>query len=133
MGKFIRQQLPPRQIQLTVSRVFGHKWDLIESPSRKRIYVDCRRAYCLLMTKYTKWPLARIGLKIKRKHCAVIHFRNTAYNLFDTDIDFKRKIEIMEGMLGVKKVKCPACLQEVVTVKTDNRELANFIKQHNII
>jgi chromosomal replication initiator protein len=70
--------------------------DEIKTKSRKRERVDARKAAIWIMRKYTKMTCDKIGEFFgSRDHTTIIHAKERAQDLMDTDEQFKEKVYLI--------------------------------------
>ena len=81
------------KILFAVSEATGISEEAIKNKERKQFLSDARHLFCYMTWKLTDLPLQVIGEKINRNHSSVIHSRDVADVLKDTDKSFGHKLE----------------------------------------
>ncbi|MFP4063960.1 MAG: chromosomal replication initiator protein DnaA [Bacteroidales bacterium] len=89
-------------IQQAICNYFEIPMEKLKSKSRKRETVQARQLAMYFSKLYTKSSLAVIGNKCGNKdHATVLHACKTVKNLVDTDKNFKKHVEELNGILSV--------------------------------
>ena len=71
--------------------------------TRKREYVYARQIAMMLISKYTRFSLAKIGQEFGgRDHATVLHACRTVVNLSETDKQFRHYLEDLEKKLTIQ-------------------------------
>ena len=87
----------------TISEIIEHfnlPEDFTTNITRKREYVYGRQIAMYLMTKYTRYSLAKIGEKFGGKdHATVLHAKRTIIDLISTSKNIKREVNIIESRI----------------------------------
>lgn len=81
------------KILFAVSEATGVSKEALQNKERKQFLSDARHLFCYMTWKLTSLPLQVIGEKINRNHSSVIHSRNLADVLKETDKTFGRQLE----------------------------------------
>lgn len=76
-----------------VSVVTGVSREEMQNKSQKQYLADARHLFCYIAWKFTSLPLQVIGEKINRRHSSVMHSRDIAVRLKDSDQIFRSRLE----------------------------------------
>lgn len=105
IDKFVRKapkEVTIDYIQQAICNYFEIPMEKLKSKSRKRETVQARQLAMYFSKLYTKSSLAVIGNKCGNKdHATVLHACKTVKNLVDTDKNFKKHVEELDGILSV--------------------------------
>ncbi len=105
IDKFVRKapkEVTIDYIQQAICNYFEIPMEKLKSKSRKRETVQARQLAMYFSKLYTKSSLAVIGNKCGNKdHATVLHACKTVKNLVDTDKNFKKHVEELNGILSV--------------------------------
>jgi chromosomal replication initiator protein len=92
--------LSPQAIILRTCIFYETTVEILESKSRKRIYVIPRQIAMYFLKMFTSLSLKSIGSKFgERDHSTAIHSINTVKDLMDTDEDYRQKVKELEEIL----------------------------------
>ena len=83
---------------------WGEPKEKVFSRSRKREYVEPRQVIAFVLKFGTKMTLKQIGLVISRDQHSVIHSIKIVINLYQTDKEYRKKIE---NILNESKIYIP--------------------------
>jgi len=86
----------------TVSEVFGYSFKEILKKSRKPKYVECRKAICYFLVKYTTLSQENMGYILKRNHTTAFHAKQWVSDNFGnvTQKEFYNKLEIADKIIS---------------------------------
>ncbi len=105
IDKFVRKapkEVTIDYIQQAICNYFEIPMEKLKSKSRKRETVQARQLAMYFSKLYTKSSLAVIGNKCGNKdHATVLHACKTVKNLVDTDKNFKKHVDELDGILSV--------------------------------
>ncbi|MCQ2272441.1 MAG: chromosomal replication initiator protein DnaA [Bacteroidales bacterium] len=95
--KSTAKEISIEYIQKVVCDYFHISTDMINSKTRKREIVQARQLSMYFAKKYTKLPLANIGMYCGNKdHATVLHACRTIGNLYETDKKMQAAIDEIE-------------------------------------
>ena len=105
IDKFVKKapkEITIDYIQQAICNYFEIPMEKLKSKSRKRETVQARQLAMYFSKLYTKSSLAVIGNKCGNKdHATVLHACKTVKNLVDTDKNFKKHVEELDGILSM--------------------------------
>jgi len=78
-----------KEIKKAVSEAFGVSVERMESRDQTREPADARKAYCLLMRKWTGIGFVRLAVTVNRRHPAMVHATRAGEYLLKTNRAFK--------------------------------------------
>jgi chromosomal replication initiator protein len=83
-------------IHMVICEEFKVNADYYTINSRKREYVEARKVLSVILLNEQRWTLEKIGQYMGgRDHTTIIHSRNTMYDFYDTDYEFRLKVTIV--------------------------------------
>jgi chromosomal replication initiator protein len=83
-------------IHMVICEEFKVNADYYTINSRKREYVEARKVLSVILLNEQRWTLEKIGQYMGgRDHTTIIHSRNTMYDIYDTDYEFRLKVTIV--------------------------------------
>lgn len=84
------------RIHNVICEEFKVNADYYTTNSRKREYVEARKVLSVILLNEQRWTLAKIGEYTGgRDHTTIINARNTMYDYYDTDQEFRLKVTIV--------------------------------------